>query len=63
MTADKVTLRMNALVNYRVINAPKSVMVTDGTKQSLYREAELAVRGGWHPRFGLVPDGQGCRGQ
>ena len=44
MTADKVTLRMNALVNYRVTDARKAVMVTDGAKQSLYREAQLALR-------------------
>ena len=43
MTADKVTLRMNGLVNYRVIER-KSMMVTDGAKQSLYREAQLALR-------------------
>jgi len=44
ITADKVTLRMNALVTYRVTDARKSVMVADGTKQSLYREAQLALR-------------------
>jgi regulator of protease activity HflC (stomatin/prohibitin superfamily) len=44
MTADKVTLRMNALVNYRVTDARKTVMVTDGAKQWLYREAQLALR-------------------
>ncbi|QDU55900.1 slipin family protein [Aeoliella mucimassa] len=44
MTADKVTLRMNASVNYRVVDAPKVGMVTEGAKQSLYREAQLALR-------------------
>ncbi|QDS99232.1 slipin family protein [Adhaeretor mobilis] len=44
MTADKVTLRMNALVTYRIIDARKAVTVTDGAKQSLYREAQLALR-------------------
>ena len=44
MTADKVTLRMNALVNYRVTDARKAVMAADGVKQSLYREAQLALR-------------------
>ena len=44
MTADKVTLRMNALVTYRITDARKAVMVTDGAKQSLYREAQLALR-------------------
>ena len=44
MTADKVTLRMNALVTYRITDARKAVMVADGVKQSLYREAQLALR-------------------
>jgi regulator of protease activity HflC (stomatin/prohibitin superfamily) len=44
MTADKVTLRMNALVNYRIVDAPRAVMVSDGATQSLYREAQLALR-------------------
>jgi len=44
MTADKVTLRMNALVNYRVADARKAVMSTDGPRQALYREAQLALR-------------------
>ncbi|MEQ9379291.1 MAG: slipin family protein, partial [Pirellulales bacterium] len=45
MTADKVTLRMNALVTYRVVDARKAVMVSEGATQSLYREAQLALRG------------------
>ena len=44
MTADKVTLRMNALVTYRITDARQAVMVADGVKQSLYREAQLALR-------------------
>lgn len=44
MTADKVTLRMNALVTYRIVDARKAVMVSDGATQSLYREAQLALR-------------------
>jgi regulator of protease activity HflC (stomatin/prohibitin superfamily) len=44
MTADKVTLRMNALVTYRITDARKAVMTADGAKQSLYREAQLALR-------------------
>ncbi len=44
MTADKVTLRMNALVTYRITDARKSVMTAEGAKQSLYREAQLALR-------------------
>jgi regulator of protease activity HflC (stomatin/prohibitin superfamily) len=44
MTADKVTLRMNAVVTYRVVDARQSVSVADGATQSLYREAQLALR-------------------
>lgn len=44
MTADKVTLRMNAIVTYRVVDARRAVTVTDGASQSLYREAQLALR-------------------
>ena len=44
MTSDKVTLRMNALVTYRIVDARKAVMSTDGYMQSLYREAQLALR-------------------
>jgi regulator of protease activity HflC (stomatin/prohibitin superfamily) len=43
MTADKVTMRMNAVVTYRVIDARQSVMVSDGATQSLYREAQQAL--------------------
>ena len=44
MTSDKVTLRMNALVTYRITDARKAVTISDGAKQSLYREAQLALR-------------------
>ncbi len=44
MTADKVTLRMNALVTYRIVDARKAVTISDGAKQSLYRELQLALR-------------------
>ena len=44
ITADKVTLRMNALVAYRIVDPRKAVTVTDGATQSLYREAQLALR-------------------
>jgi regulator of protease activity HflC (stomatin/prohibitin superfamily) len=44
MTADKVTLRMNAVVTYRVVDARQAVTVSDGATQSLYREAQLALR-------------------
>jgi len=44
MTADKVSLRMNALVIYRVVDPPKAVSATDDARQSLYRETQLALR-------------------
>jgi len=44
MTADKVTLRLNAVVTYRVSDARAAVETTDDVKQALYREAQLALR-------------------
>jgi regulator of protease activity HflC (stomatin/prohibitin superfamily) len=44
MTSDKVTLRMNAVVTYRVVDARQSVSVADDARQTLYREAQLALR-------------------
>jgi regulator of protease activity HflC (stomatin/prohibitin superfamily) len=44
MTSDKVTLRLNALVCYRVADAVKSVSVVDDSTQAIYREAQLALR-------------------
>jgi regulator of protease activity HflC (stomatin/prohibitin superfamily) len=44
MTADKVTLRMNAVVTYRVADAHKAVATADDVRQALYREAQLALR-------------------
>ena len=44
MTADKVTLRMNAVVTYRVVDARQAVSVVDDARQALYREAQLALR-------------------
>ena len=44
MTADKVTLRMNFLVTYRIVDALLSVTAVDGAPQAIYREAQLALR-------------------
>src|SRR6266404_4805543 len=44
MTADKVTLRLNALVSYRVADARLSVSVVDDARQALYRETQLVLR-------------------
>ena len=44
MTADKVTLRMNAVVTYRIADPLKCVTQTDDVRQALYRETQLVVR-------------------
>jgi regulator of protease activity HflC (stomatin/prohibitin superfamily) len=44
MTADKVTLRLNAVATYRVVDARAAVSTTDDARQALYREAQLALR-------------------
>jgi hypothetical protein len=44
MTADKVTLRINAMVTYRVADAKASIMASEDARQALYREAQLALR-------------------
>jgi regulator of protease activity HflC (stomatin/prohibitin superfamily) len=44
MTADKVTLRLNALVTYRVVDARRSLSVVDDARQALYRETQLVLR-------------------
>ena len=44
MTADKVTLRLNALVTYRIVDARLSLSVADDARQALYRETQLVLR-------------------
>lgn len=44
MTADKVTLRMNALVTFRITDPLKAVTAADDAPQALYRAAQLALR-------------------
>ncbi len=44
MTADKVTLRLNAVVTYKVADAVKAVTRIEDHAQALYREAQLALR-------------------
>ncbi len=44
MTADKVTLRLNAVLAFQVIDPLKAVQCADDTEKSLYREAQLALR-------------------
>ena len=45
MTADKVTLRLNAVATYKVVDARKAVSQTDDVRQALYRETQLVLRG------------------
>jgi regulator of protease activity HflC (stomatin/prohibitin superfamily) len=44
MTADKVTLRLNAVVTYKIIDAKKAVSQTEDVRQALYRDAQLVLR-------------------
>jgi len=44
MTADKVTLRLNAGVTYKVADALRAVTAVEDYRQALYREAQLALR-------------------
>ena len=44
MTLDKVSLRMNAVVTYRIADARNAVTATDDVRQALYREVQLALR-------------------
>jgi regulator of protease activity HflC (stomatin/prohibitin superfamily) len=44
MTSDKVTLRLNAVATYRVADARLAVTSVDDLRQTLYREAQLALR-------------------
>jgi hypothetical protein len=44
ISADKVTLRLNAVATYRVIDPRRAVCTADDFKQALYREAQLVIR-------------------
>ncbi|HEV8579462.1 MAG TPA: slipin family protein [Thermoanaerobaculia bacterium] len=44
MTADKVTLRLNALVTFRVADPVKAVTEVEDHAQALHRQAQLALR-------------------
>ena len=45
MTADKVTLRLNAVVTFKVADPLKAATMVEDYRQALYREAQLALRG------------------
>ncbi len=44
LTADKVSLRINAMVTYVVKDARRAVSASDDVRQSIYREAQFALR-------------------
>jgi regulator of protease activity HflC (stomatin/prohibitin superfamily) len=44
MTSDKVSLRLNAILTYRISDARKAVETISDVGQALYREAQLALR-------------------
>ncbi|HVR72391.1 MAG TPA: slipin family protein [Vicinamibacteria bacterium] len=44
MTADKVTLRLNAVVAFRIADPLKAMTTVEDYRQALYREAQLALR-------------------
>lgn len=44
MTSDKVSMRLNAIVTYRIADAKKSVSASDNVHQALYRATQLALR-------------------
>ena len=44
MTADKVTLRINAMVTFKVADARLALGCSDSPQQSLYRATQLALR-------------------
>ena len=44
MTRDKVTLRVNAIVTYRVLDPRRAVGASDNVHQALYRATQLALR-------------------
>jgi hypothetical protein len=44
MTSDKLSLRVNLLVTYRVADAEKMISVVTDADQALYREAQLVLR-------------------
>jgi len=58
MSADKVTLRLNAVATYRVIDPRRAVCTADDYKQALYREVQLVLRAvvGTRELDGLLAD-------
>ena len=44
MTADKVTLRLNAVTAFRVVDPVRALTAVDSYSSALYRESQLALR-------------------
>jgi regulator of protease activity HflC (stomatin/prohibitin superfamily) len=44
MTSDKVTLRLNAVVAFRVVDPARALTLVEAYGQALYRESQLALR-------------------
>src|SRR5690606_18782761 len=44
MTEDKVTLRLNVVATYKVVDARQYTEVAEDAVQALYRDAQLALR-------------------
>jgi len=65
MTSDKVTLRVNLVVTYQVSDAAKAVTTVSDYGQSLYREAQLALRAavGTRPIDALLADKESVGGE
>ena len=65
MTNDKVTLRVNLLVTYQVVDSVKAVTVVNDHAQALYREAQLALRAavGTRPLDALLADKESVGGE
>lgn len=64
LTSDKLPIRMNAILSYRVADPAKSVTVAADLPQTLYREAQLALRArvGEHDLETLLTDKTGLAG-
>ena len=65
MTRDKVTLRVNLVVTYRVTDPLASVTAVGDAAQALYREAQLALRAavGTRPLDELLRDKESIGGE
>ena len=52
MTADKVTLRLNAVATYKIVDARKALGQTDDVRQAVYRDTQLVLRAAIGARIG-----------